>query len=146
MISESLAELNKKLKELKKKQLLAHKEAAKADAEVNVLENLIKVKKERKVKAKVKGIYRDEIPTVFSDDLFMEQQIIFAIDILKTPTAHEIAQFIHLGSIGRHTLDAAYKRAQQVVIKLVKEQKAIKIGKYNSRYKLNIIDLKTADK
>jgi hypothetical protein len=146
MNSESLLELTKRLRDLKKKQIQVHKEADKIDSEINILENIVKLKTERKVKSKIKGIYKDEIPTDYNDDLFKEQKVIFIINQLKAPTVREIAQFMHIASSGKESEDSLYKRAQQVVIKLGKEHKVLKIGDYNSKYKLNIIDLKTAGK
>ena len=139
MYNESITELNKRLKSVTKEHSKAQKRVTELQKEMDLIADLIKAKKEHKA-SKLKGIHKTDIPASWDKDMFYEQKVIYAINE-SGGEASVNAVTDYIGKLEkRNDLDALYRRIQQVIIKLTKEYKVIKFGKYGSSYKLNIID------
>jgi hypothetical protein len=142
MIKESVAELKQIQKDLNKRRLEILKELKQIDDDLSLVEGVILIRSgkiQSEKNEKNGGISKEEIPEKYDISLFQEKKIIYAISILKEATVKELADYMHKQE-KNSDYDALYKRAQQVVIRLTKENKLIKIGDYASKYKLNMIN------
>lgn len=139
MYNESITELGKRLKLVAKEHRKAQNRVTELQKEMDLIGELLKAKKEHKA-LKLKGIHKTDIPASWDKDMFYEQKVIYAINESGgEASVNTITEYI--GKLEkRNDLDALYRRIQQVIIKITKEHKVIKIGKYASTYKLNIID------
>src|ERR1700741_857150 len=96
MIDDSITELNKRLKKLRKEQASLQKKLKETEFDIGLIEDFIKLKKERKsVLHYVNGLYKKEIPLSFNKEMFNEKKVIYAINALTNGNVREISNFIH---------------------------------------------------
>ncbi len=133
MLKETIQGLQKMQRDLQIKYVATIKELKSIEQEMKLVENIIKLKK-----GKI-GLSKEEIPEKYDNELFQDKKVIFVIKTLQAASVKEIADYMHKKEKGSD-YKSIYARAQQVVIKLTKENKIIKIGNYASKYKLNMIE------
>lgn len=142
MISETYVELVRMERELLKKHAKALEELKKIESELDLVRHAKQLKRDKpsplEAKYSAGGILSGDIPTVFNENMLQEKKVIMALNELNEANVREISEWMYKREGGKIDRDTSYKRAQQVIIKLVKENKVIKIGDYASKYKLNI--------
>jgi len=141
MIKETLPELKIILSDLEKTKKSILKELAEVEQDIFLTKNVIRMKKGLAPLIEVGDteLENNEIPEEYSNDLFQDQKVIYTVHTLKEASVKQIAEYMHKMEHGS-VYDSVYKRAQQVVMRLTKENKLIKIGKYASKYKINRIE------
>jgi NAD(P)H-nitrite reductase large subunit len=76
-----------------------------------------------------------EISKEYNHDMKWESKVIYVVNKLKEPTLNEITD--KLANLDNASPEKIYLLVQQVIIRMIKANKLIKIGDYASKYKLN---------
>lgn len=79
------------------------------------------------------------IPSEYDKESRWEDRIIWVLNKRKQATIKEITvEILKQEKMSKEEFDPTYKKIQQVILRMLNDIKVIKLGTYNSKYKLNI--------
>lgn len=134
---DKISKIDKELKILQKEKKIKLEDLAELESNIQMLEASLKLEKERSILVGRIGISREDIPPKYYLDIFQHLKVIFILNELGEANVKTIADYMHKKE-SHVSYKKMYTTALHMVLKLYKEHKLNKIGKYKSKYSLII--------